>query len=59
MPRRGGGRALDIGHDHGGVAGVSRNTMQQLLAERMASSMASLCPEATGIPVTPSGFRNR
>src|SRR5664280_3924988 len=41
-----------------GLAGVSRNTMQQFFAPRMASSMASVLPEATGIPVTPSGFRN-
>ena len=33
--------------------------MQQFFAERMASSIASVCPEVTGIPVTPSGFRNR
>ena len=33
--------------------------MQQFFAEPMASSMASLCPEATGMPVTPSGLRNR
>ncbi len=33
--------------------------MQQFLADAMASSIASVRPDATGIPVTPRGFRNR